>query len=103
MILCFQSEDLSKIFLVSKFEMNRPNVKLIITFCAIWHYRDSSSILPVCCCLLQSRSLMCFTLGSLIQMPRSPIHPNLVKTTDTLSQTQCCRRVVNPSQQCNWY
>ena len=40
MILCFQCEDLSKIFLVSKFEMNRPNIKLIITFCAIWHYRD---------------------------------------------------------------
>ena len=40
MILCFQCEDLSKIFLVSKFEINRPNIKLIITFCAIWHYRD---------------------------------------------------------------
>ena len=40
MILCFQSEDLLKIFLVSKCEMNRPNVKLIITFCAICHYRD---------------------------------------------------------------
>ena len=37
MILCFQCEDLSKIFLVSKFEMNRPNIKLIIAFCAIWH------------------------------------------------------------------
>ena len=36
MILCFQCEDLSKIFLGSKFEMHRP----IITFCAIWHYRD---------------------------------------------------------------
>ena len=36
MILCFQCEDLSKIFLVFKFEMimNRPNVK-IITFCVI--------------------------------------------------------------------
>ena len=34
MILCFQCEDLSKIFLVSKFEMNGPNTctKLIITF-----------------------------------------------------------------------
>ena len=41
MILCFQCEDLSKIFLVFKFEMNRLNIKLIIiTFCAIWHYRD---------------------------------------------------------------
>ena len=40
MILCFQCEDLSKIFLVSKFEMNMPNIKLIITFSAIWHYRD---------------------------------------------------------------
>ena len=40
MILYFQCEDLSKIFLVSRFEMNRPNIKLIITFCAIWHYRD---------------------------------------------------------------
>ena len=39
MILCFQCEDLSKIFVVSKFEMDRPNIKLI-TFCAIWHYRD---------------------------------------------------------------
>ena len=29
MILCFQCEDLSKIFLVSKFEMNRTNIKLI--------------------------------------------------------------------------
>ena len=28
-------------FLVSKFEMNRPNIKLIITFCVIWHYRGS--------------------------------------------------------------
>ena len=33
----FQWEDLSKTFLVSKFEMNRPNIKLIITFCAILH------------------------------------------------------------------
>jgi len=40
MILCFQCEDLSKILLVSKFEMNWPNIKLIITFCALWHYRD---------------------------------------------------------------
>ena len=39
MILSFQCEDLSKIFLVSKFEMNRPNIKLITTFCAIRHYR----------------------------------------------------------------
>ena len=29
MILCFQREVLSKMFLVSKFEMNRPNMKLI--------------------------------------------------------------------------
>ena len=34
MILCFQCEDLSKIILVSKFTMNRPNLKPIITFCA---------------------------------------------------------------------
>jgi len=40
MILCFQREDLSKILLASKFEMNWPNIKLIITFCAIWLYRD---------------------------------------------------------------
>ena len=40
MIIYFQCEDLSKIFLVSKFETNRPRIKLIITFCAIWHYRD---------------------------------------------------------------
>ena len=40
MILCFQREDLSKILLVAKFEMNWPNIKLIcVTFCAIWHYR----------------------------------------------------------------
>ena len=39
-ILCFQCEDLSKILLVSKFETNWPDSKLIITFCAIWHYRD---------------------------------------------------------------
>ena len=38
MILCFQCEDLSKILLVSKFEMNWPNIKLIMTFCTIWHY-----------------------------------------------------------------
>ena len=37
MILCSQCEDLSKIFLVSKFEMNRPNITLQITFCAIGH------------------------------------------------------------------
>ena len=30
MILCFQCEDLSKILLVSKFEMNWSNIKLII-------------------------------------------------------------------------
>ena len=36
MILC---EDLSKILLVSKFETNWPNIKLIITFCTIWHYQ----------------------------------------------------------------
>ena len=40
MILCFQCEDLSKILSVSKFETDWPNIKLIITFCAIWHYRD---------------------------------------------------------------
>ena len=40
MILCFQCEDISKIFLVSKYETNRPNIKLIKTFCAIWHYQD---------------------------------------------------------------
>jgi len=39
MILCFQCEDLSKILLLSKFEMNWPNIKLIIAFCAIWHYQ----------------------------------------------------------------
>ena len=37
MILCFQCEDLSKTLLVSKFETNWPDIKLIITFCAIWH------------------------------------------------------------------
>ena len=36
MILCFQCEDLSNISI----KMNRPNIKLIITFCAIWHYQD---------------------------------------------------------------
>ena len=40
MILYFQFEDLSKIFSVSKLETNSPRIKLIITFCAIWHYRD---------------------------------------------------------------
>ena len=40
MVLYFLFEDLSKIFLVSKFETNRPRIKLTITFCAIWHYRD---------------------------------------------------------------
>ena len=40
MILCFQCEDLSKILLTSKFEKNWPNIMLIITFCAIWHYQD---------------------------------------------------------------
>ena len=40
MILRFQCEDLSKIFLVSKLEMNKPNNKLILIFCGIWHYRD---------------------------------------------------------------
>ena len=30
--MSFQCEDLSKILLVSKFEMNRSNIKLIITF-----------------------------------------------------------------------
>jgi len=40
MILCFQCEDLSKILLVSKFETDWPNIKLSITFCAIWHCRD---------------------------------------------------------------
>jgi len=39
MILCFQYEDLSKILLVSKFETNWPSIKLIITLCAIRHYR----------------------------------------------------------------
>jgi len=39
MILCFQCEDLSKILLVSKVEMNWPNIKLVIIFCAIWHYQ----------------------------------------------------------------
>ena len=34
MILCFQCQDLSKILLVSKFETNWTNIKLIITFCA---------------------------------------------------------------------
>ena len=34
MILCFQCEDLSKIFLVFKFEMNRPNfIELINILC----------------------------------------------------------------------
>ena len=32
MILCFQCEDLSKILLVSKFEMNRPNIDIDLTF-----------------------------------------------------------------------
>ena len=40
MISRFQCEDLPRIFLVSKFEINRSNIKLIITLCAIWHYRD---------------------------------------------------------------
>ena len=40
MILCSQCEDLSKTLLVSKFETNWPDIKLIITFCAIWHYQD---------------------------------------------------------------
>ena len=40
MILCFQCEDLSKILVVSKFETNWPDIKLIITFCAIWQNRD---------------------------------------------------------------
>ena len=40
MILCFQCEDLAKIFLVSKFETNSPNIKLIITFCAICIWID---------------------------------------------------------------
>ena len=31
-----QCEDLTKVLLVSKFEMNWPNIKLIVTFCAIW-------------------------------------------------------------------
>ena len=35
MILCFLCEDLSKIILVSKFETNWLNIKLIVTFCAI--------------------------------------------------------------------
>ena len=39
MILCFQCEDLSKIFLVSKFEMNWPNIKLILTCCALLHHQ----------------------------------------------------------------
>ena len=34
MILWSQCEDLSTILLVSKFEINRPNIKLIIAFCA---------------------------------------------------------------------
>ena len=40
MILCFGCEDLSNILFVSKFETNWPNIKYIITFCVIWHYRD---------------------------------------------------------------
>ena len=40
MVLYFLCENLSKIFLGSKFETNRPPIKLTITFCAIWHYRD---------------------------------------------------------------
>ena len=40
MILYFQFEDLSKIFSVSKLDMNRPRIKLIITFCAVWQYWD---------------------------------------------------------------
>ena len=40
MILWPQCEDLSKILLVAKFELKRPDNKLVITFCAIWHYRD---------------------------------------------------------------
>ena len=32
MIFCFQCEDLSKILLVSKCEMNRPNIKLTYIF-----------------------------------------------------------------------
>ena len=42
MILYLQCVDLSKIVLVSKFEMSGPDIKfiIIITFCAIWHYRD---------------------------------------------------------------
>ena len=46
MILCFQFEDLLETFLVSKLEMNRPNIKLIITFCAICHYRDLRTFAP---------------------------------------------------------
>ena len=33
MILCFQCEDLSKLLLVSKFETNWRNIKLIIILC----------------------------------------------------------------------
>ena len=32
MILCFHCKYLSKILLVSKFETNRPNIKLIIAY-----------------------------------------------------------------------
>ena len=35
MISRFECEDLPRIFLVSKFEINRPNIKLIIISCAI--------------------------------------------------------------------
>ena len=47
MSLWSQCEDLLNILLVFKFEMNRPNIKLIITFCAIWHYRDLKRELTV--------------------------------------------------------
>ena len=41
MILCFKCEDLSKVL----FEMNRTNITLIITFCAIRHYQDLKGVL----------------------------------------------------------
>ena len=42
MILSFQCEDLARVLLVSKFETNWLNIKLIITFCAAWHQPGST-------------------------------------------------------------
>ena len=44
MILCFQCADLAKIFLVSKFHTDWPNIELVIAFCAIWHYRELKDV-----------------------------------------------------------